>query len=148
MPTSAAEHLKGAGWTHFVHGADIGVEGRGPTLASAFEEAALALTAVIVDPADVHPAQRIAVDCEAPDLELLLTEWLNSVIYEMATRSMLFGRFAVTLASDRLHGMAWGEPVDVGRHHPAVEVKGATYTELAVTRSADGTWTARCVVDV
>jgi SHS2 domain-containing protein len=148
MSSSTAEHHKGAGWTHFVHGADIGVEGRGPTIARAFEEAALALTAVIVDPADVHPAQRITIDCEAPDSELLLAEWLNSLIYEMATRSMLFSRFAITLAGDRLQGTAWGEPVDVGRHHPAVEVKGATYTELAVTRSASGTWTARCVVDV
>ncbi|MEJ2327073.1 MAG: archease [Chromatiaceae bacterium] len=148
MPTSPTEHLEGAGWSHFVHGADIGVQGRGPTLASAFEEAALALSAVIVDPADVHPAQPVSVGCEAPDPELLLTEWLNSLIYEMATRGMLFCRFAVTLVGDRLQGTAWGEPVDVARHHPVVEVKGATYTELAVTRSTDGTWTAGCVVDV
>ncbi len=32
-------------WDHFVHGADIGVEGRGPTRASSFKQAALALTA-------------------------------------------------------------------------------------------------------
>jgi SHS2 domain-containing protein len=148
MPTSAAEHQEGAGWNHFVHGADIGVEGRGPNLASAFEEAALALTAVIVDPVDVRPIEPVSIECEAPDPELLLTEWLNALIYEMATQGMLFGRFAVTLEGDQLRGTAWGEPVDVGRHHPAVEVKGATYTELAVTRSADGTRTARCVVDV
>ena len=40
-----------------------------------------------------------------------------------------------------------GEPIDLERHHPAVEIKGATYTELAVLRK-DGHWTAQCVVDV
>ena len=61
---------------------------------------------------------------------------------------MLFGHFAVTLDGHRLAAEAHGEPVDRARHHPAVEVKGATYTALAVTRSDDGTWTAQCVVDV
>ena len=138
----------GAAWTHFVHGADIGLEGRGPSLAVAFEQAALALTAVVTDPADVEPREAVAVACECADRELLLVDWLNALIYEMATRRLLFGRFAVSLDDGQLFATAWGEPVDVGRHHPAVEVKGATYTQLAVTCAEDGTWSARCVVDV
>jgi tRNA nucleotidyltransferase (CCA-adding enzyme) len=148
MPTSAQEHLEGAGWDHFMHGADIGVEGRGPTPAAAFEEAALALTAVITDPAEVGAREAAAVACEAPDLELLLADWLNALIYEMAARRMLFGRFAVVIEDGRLQGTAWGEPVDIMRHRPAVEVKGATYTQLRVMQDEDGTWTAKCVVDV
>ena len=135
-------------WAHFVHGADIGVEGRGPTRASSFEQAALALTAVITDPALVAPSEQIEIACEAPDPELLLADWLNALIYEMSTRRILFGRFRVSVDGDRLLGIAWGEVVDLARHHPAVEVKGATYTELSVTRDEKGTWTARCVVDV
>ena len=135
-------------WNHFVHGADIGVEGRGPTQAASFEQAAIALTAVITDPALVEPSEQIEIACEAPDPELLLADWLNALIYEMSTRRMLFGRFRLTIEGDRLLGAAWGEAVDLARHHPAVEVKGATYTELSVTRNKKGTWTARCVVDV
>jgi hypothetical protein len=47
--------------------------------------------------------------CEAPDLELLLVEWLNAVIYEMGVRKMLFGRFAVRIEDGRLEGTLWGE---------------------------------------
>jgi tRNA nucleotidyltransferase (CCA-adding enzyme) len=65
----------------------------------------------------------------------------------MATRRMLFSRFAVRLESDGLSGEAWGEPVDAARHHPAVEVKGATYTQLRVAREGAG-WVAQTVVDV
>jgi len=134
-------------WEHFEHGADIGVRGRGATRAEAFEQAALALTAVVADPAAVRPGARIELACEAPDDELLLAEWLNALVYEMSTRRMLFSRFAVALDGTRLRAEAWGEPVDAARHQPAVEVKGATYTMLRVAREGGG-WVAQTVVDV
>ncbi len=134
-------------WEHYAHGADIGVRGCAASKAEAFAEAALALTAVITDPAAVSPRERVAIACEAPDDELLFAEWLNAVIYEMATRKMLFGRFAVQLEGGRLSGEAWGEPVDASRHHPAVEVKGATYTTLRVAQVGQR-WVAQTVVDV
>lgn len=135
-------------WEHFPHMADIGVRGVGATREQAFEQAALALTAVIAEPAGVEPRQAVDIACEAPDEELLLVDWLNALVYEMATRRMLFGRYEVRISGNRLHGRAWGEPADVSRHQPAVEVKGATYTELKVSELEDGTWVAQCVVDV
>jgi tRNA nucleotidyltransferase (CCA-adding enzyme) len=140
-----------ARWEHYEHGADIGVRGFGPTKAEAFEQAALAMIAVAVDPAGVAPRERVAIRCEAPDDELLLAEWLNAVVYEMSVRRMLFSRFALQLDGGRLSGEAWGEPVDVVRHRPAVEVKGATYTTLRVARvgnRVDDGWVAQTVVDV
>lgn len=136
------------GWEHFPHGADIGVRGIGATRGEAFEQAALALTAVVVDPAQVATDAGVEIRCEAPDDELLFADWLNALVYEMATRDMLFGRFAVTLADHALQATAWGERVDRARHRPAVEVKGATYTALSVAQRADGQWVVQCVVDV
>jgi tRNA nucleotidyltransferase (CCA-adding enzyme) len=90
----------------------------------------------------------VPIVCEAPDDELLLVDWLNALVYEMATRKMLFSRFNVRVNDHLLHATAWGEPVEVARHQPAVEVKGATYTELSVKRDEEGRWVAQCVVDV
>ena len=137
-----------AHWEHFSHGADIGVRGVGRTMAEAFEQAALALTAVMVEPSRVADAIPIDIQCQAPDREILLTDWLNALIYEMATRHMLFGRYEVTVTSDRLNGRAWGEKVDAVRHGPAVEIKGATFTALKVFENDAGWWHAQCVVDV
>jgi SHS2 domain-containing protein len=137
-----------ARWEHFPHDADIGVRGLGATLAQAFEQAALALTAVITDPAAVSAKNMIELSCAAPDAELLLVDWLNVLIYEMATRNMLFSRFEVHLAGNHLTAEAWGETLEVSRHRPAVEVKGATYTGLKVAQQTDGVWLAQCVVDV
>ena len=135
-------------WEHFHHQADIGVRGFGHTPAAAFEQAARALTAVITDPEQLADRIPVSIDCEAPDLELLLTDWLNAVIYQMATRHMLFSRFTVQIDGTRLHATAWGEPIDRSRHQPGVEIKGATYTALKVFQDARGDWTAECVVDV
>jgi SHS2 domain-containing protein len=135
-------------WQHFHHEADIGVEGSGDGPEQAFEEAAVAMTAIITDPDSVACSERVTVECEAPDRELLLVDWLNALIYEMATRRMLFRRFKVEFDGPRLHGTACGEHLDRARHRPATEVKGATYTALAVYESPPGEWHARCVVDV
>jgi tRNA nucleotidyltransferase (CCA-adding enzyme) len=134
-------------WEHFGHDADIGVHGAGGTKAEAFRQAAIAMTGVITDPACVRAEQRIDVSCSAPDDELLLLEWLNTLVYEMATRRMLFADFEIRIDQQHLVGVAIGEPVDPARHEPAVEVKGATCTSLSV-REEDGMWHARCVVDV
>ncbi len=135
-------------WEHFRHGADIGVRGIGPTLEAAFEQAALALTAVVCAPERIVARNAVEVACAAPDPEFLLVDWLNAVIYEMAVRRMLFSRFQVRIQGETLRGTLHGEPVDVARHEPAVEVKGATYTELRVFQDPSGAWVAQCVVDV
>lgn len=132
----------------FPHEADIGVRGSGATPAEAFAEAAMALTSVICDPARVVPERAVVIECSAPDAELLLVDWLNALIFEMATRNLLFSRFEVALEGERLRATAWGEAVEVGRHRPAAEVKGASFCELKVARQADGRWLAQCVVDV
>src|SRR3990172_6913765 len=128
------------GWEHFSHIADIGVRGYGPTKAAAFEQAALALVAAMVDPGRVEPRQAVDIQCSAPDDELLLFEWLNAVVYEIATRRMLFARFEVRIDDHALQARAWGEALDVARHQPATEVKGATFTALKVGREGGGRW--------
>jgi len=135
-------------WEHFPHGADIGVRGIGATREEAFEQAAMALTAVVSDPSLVEPKRAVEIAREAPDDELLLADWLNALIYQMVTLKMVFSRFSVRLDESRLTATAWGDTLDAVRHDPAVEVKGATYTALSVARRDDGAWVAQCVVDV
>ena len=54
---------------------------------------------------------------------------------------------AMTAAVTDLDSVAPREAVDPARHHPAVEVKGATYTTLRVARDGDA-WSAQTVIDV
>ncbi|NUJ79712.1 archease [Methylocystis sp. FS] len=142
------DHSATVRWEHFPHDADIGVRGYGATPGEACEQAALATMAAILDPATVRLEQTVDFALEAPRLDLLLVDWLNALIYEMAERRMVFGAFHVKIENDRLKGRALGEAVSRARHAPAVEVKGATYTELAFVEDRPGLWRAQCVIDV
>lgn len=135
-------------WQHFEHGADIGVRGLGASPAAAFEQAALALMAVIVEPGRVAARDAVTIACEAADIESLLVSWLNALVYQMAVRHLLFARFDVTIDGRHLQATAAGEPLSIERHQPAVEVKGATFTALRVAQREDGMWLAQTVVDV
>ena len=126
----------------------MGIRGFGPTREIAFEQAAIALTAVIADIDKIEPEQKIEITCKAADVELLLVEWLSCLVYEMATRKMLFRRFEVNIEQEHLRAIAWGQRMDVKIHQPAVEVKAVTYTALSVRQDKNGIWIAQCIVDV
>ena len=135
-------------WQHFEHGADIGLRAQASSRGVLFERMGEALTAVLTPPELVQTKDRLSIHCEAPDDALLLVDWLNALIYEMAVRSMLFASWHVNIDDHRLDAIVGGERVQPDRHHPAVEVKGATYTGLQVCVNADGVWCGQCIVDV
>ncbi len=140
--------MRTPGWEHFPHDADIGIRGYGATPAEAFEQAALAMTAVVTEPRLVEPNETITIECSAPDLETLLVDWLNRLVLEMATRKMVFSRFEAVIHNSHLTATAHGEPIEVARHEPAAEIKGATFTALSVAHDRQGRWRAQCVLDV
>lgn len=135
-------------WEHFEHQADIGIRAVAPSREQLFECLGEALTAIVTDPDEIRALQTVAISCEAPDDEMLLVDWLNALIFEMATRRMLFGGFNVELEGKKLSATVIGETVDRTRHQPVVEVKGATYTALRVEQDGTGNWHGQCVVDV
>lgn len=135
-------------WEHFEHEADIGIRGIAPTLEQAFEQAAVAMTAVVTNLDLVSASKVISIYCEAPDTELLLVSWLNELVYEMSVNGLLFNNYEVIIDDGTLSAIAFGEAVDREKHQPAVEIKGATFTELRVYQQADDSWVAQCVVDV
>jgi SHS2 domain-containing protein len=135
-------------WEHYSHPADMGIRGFGATKEEAFSQAAMALTAVITDLKTVEPKEMVEINCHEQDDELLFISWLNALIYEIATRHMLFGKFNISIKDRQLRAKAWGEKINLKKHSPAVEVKAATYADLKVQQDKSGNWLAQCIVDV
>ena len=135
-------------WEHLEHGADIGIRGFGSSLAEAFAQAALAVSSVVTELDRIDPVEAVTVECEAPESDLLLVDWINEIVYQMATRNMLFSRFEVEILDHQLRARLYGEATNPAKHQPAVEIKGATFTELEVQQTASGEWLAQCVIDV
>ena len=133
-------------FAYFEHGADMGIVGRGAQIEQAFEQAAMAVFALMTRLDDVQPQQSVAIEFEEADAELALVTWLNRLLGEARSRALVFGRFQLRRKGTRWTGTAAGEPWREGLER-GVEVKGATLTALSVTQQ-DGIWEAHCVVDV
>ena len=134
-------------WEHFAHQADIGVKATADSLGKAFEDAAVGLTAIIAEPQKVDAKESVKIECSAKNEELLLVNWLNAIIYEIAVRKMLFSRFEVRIDDLKLSATIWGEKINQAKHSPAVEPKAVTYNQLSV-KNEKGKWIVQCVIDV
>ena len=134
------------GWDYFEHDADIGVIGRGPTLAAALEQAAAATFAIMADPAQVQVRLQVDFEFTETDPDYALVTLLNRLLAEARLQHAVFSRFQVRADGERWQVEAGGERwrSDLAR---GTEVKGATLTMLAV-QPVRGGWEARCVVDV
>jgi tRNA nucleotidyltransferase (CCA-adding enzyme) len=135
-------------WEHYSHPADMGIRGFGKTVGQAFEQAALALIAIMTDPKDIAAKDKIEIECEETDNEMLFFEWLNALLFEIGSKNMLFSKFEMKLDDNKIKAKVWGEKINPQKHNPVVEVKAATYTDLKVEQSENGLWIAQCIVDV
>jgi SHS2 domain-containing protein len=133
-------------YDYFDHEADIGIIGRGKTVADAFVAAAKAVFAYMADLNQIKLLDTVSIQFTETDIELALVEWLNLLIGEARKNGMVFSGFSLTQQGDHWIGQASGEPwrEDLER---GTEVKGATLTMLSVKQYPQF-YEARCVVDV
>lgn len=130
------------------HTADTGIEVRAPTLNELFEGAACAMMSIITDSSKVHETAEKEASLDAGDLGELMFVWLNELIYIINSGAFLFSRFEVEVEDTALRARMWGEEIDPDRHGLMLDIKAATYHELEVRQTADGSWEARVIFDV
>ncbi|MHC4757624.1 MAG: archease [Planctomycetota bacterium] len=135
-------------WEHYSHPSDMGIRGFGKTIEQAFSQAALALIAVMTNLKDIEATEKIEIECEQADEEMLLFAWLNALIFEIGSKNMFFSKFEITLNENKLQAKVWGEKIDPQKHQTVVEVKAVTYADLKVEQNRQGLWIAQCIVDV
>jgi SHS2 domain-containing protein len=130
------------------HTADMGVMVRGPTLAAALEDAAFALTELMVEAGTVRAVRSLQVSLREESAERLLVRWLTELLYLFETRRFLGAQFAISCTGQTgLDATVSGEDFDAMRHHFKSEVKAVTYHRLRVEPTARG-WRAFFIVDL
>lgn len=123
---------------------------RAEALPRLFTHAGAALMSVITDRRRVRGREERSLAVEAPDLEGLMVQWLQELIYLFETRGLLFRDFQAEIFHKhkaRLEGLGRGEPYDPSRHPIKTLVKGVTYHQLEIRREARG-WRARIILDL
>ena len=137
-----------SGWETFEHEADVGLVVRGRDGAELFANAALALFELVCELDKVEQRERYTVAGEAGDVEALLVEWLNDLVYLFEGEGVVCRRFSFTSWTERAYrAVCFGEPVDPVRHSARDLVKAATYHGLSVRATGAGL-EARVILDV
>ena len=117
------------------HTADVGIIAYGADMSQAFANAARALFSLITELDDVAEVIQRDIELTATDVESLLAEWLNELVYQFDTESILFKRFdIIQFNNTRLKARGYGEKVDRSKHKLKIGVKAATYHMLKVDK--------------
>jgi SHS2 domain-containing protein len=136
----------------FDHTGDIGVILTGRTVDELFASAAAAFTESITCLTDVEPRRPEELDVAAPELDLLLVDFLSELLYRFDTRSWLTREAQVEVRERdggwNLRSTLLGEKLDPARHQGRVLIKAVTYHQLTVARAQDGGWHGKVVFDI
>ena len=130
------------------HTADVGIRAFGSSREEVFQNAAAGMFGIITDTGLVKEKECVEVRVVADDLETLLVEWLNELLYLSDSRSLLFSRFEIRrLGETSLDASACGEQADIQHHELKADIKAATYHMLKMERTAAG-WQAQVIFDI
>ena len=130
--------------------ADCAVDVEGSDLDDLFATAAAALADVMVDPATVPSTVERTIALTAPQLDLLLYDWLSELIYRKDRDREVFTRAEVRVSGTgpfELTARVHGGVLDPERTALRADAKAVTFHQFALT-STDGAWRARIVIDI
>ena len=132
----------------FEHTADLGVVGRGDTLAEALEWAATGMLGFMADPDRVEECETVWLSIVATDREALAVDWLNELLFRFEVDGFLPTELKVEVDTgrDSLKALCSGERYDPKRHNTLLGVKAATYHELEVSQGVE--WMVRVILDI
>jgi len=117
------------------HTADVGLIAYGKTVADAFASAAFGMFSIITELAMVRETETRRVSVREVDMEGLLFEWLNSLLYYFDVEMLIFSSFDIVYFDGRrLEAICRGEKYDPSRHQLKTGIKSATYHMLEVNR--------------
>ncbi len=130
------------------HTADIGFIVYGESLKTLFENAGEAFFHLITDLKKVRRRTKRKIEIGKENLERLMVDWLNELLYLHDVEHLLFKEFKVeSVGEDGLKAAVRGEVFQEGVHVIKTGVKAATYHRIEV-RKEDGRWRAQIILDL
>jgi SHS2 domain-containing protein len=130
------------------HTADIGIIAYGTDIKQVFANAALGLFNLMADLDNLKEGVKRDIELSAEDIEVLLVQWLNELIYISEVEHVIFKRFEIIeLSNTRLKATCFGEKIKAGQHRLKREIKAATYHMLKLNKE-NGRYQVRIIFDI
>jgi len=126
------------------HPSDVGIIACGKTREEIFENAAYGMFASMANLDKVAPKQKFEIKATGEDLESLLVNWLNELLFNEDAKKVLFKEFKIREMTDTsLKAEVWGEKINLNVHELHRPIKAATYNQLQIGKNQ-----AKIVFDV
>ncbi len=130
------------------HTADIGIIAYGADIKQVFANAALGLFNLMADLDNLREDVKREIEISAEDIEVLLVEWLNELIYISEVEHIIFKKFDINeLSNTKLKATCLGEKIKPGQHRLKREIKAATYHMLQLNKE-DGSYKVQIIFDI
>jgi len=130
------------------HTADIGIVAYGADIKQVFANAALGLFNLMADLDNLKEDTKRQIELSAEDVEVLLVEWLNELIYISDVEHIIFKRFEINeLSNTQLRAICFGEKIKSGQHKLKREIKAATYHMLRLNKE-NGSYKVQIIFDI
>ncbi|MEK6808820.1 MAG: archease [Nanoarchaeota archaeon] len=131
--------------------ADIAFEAYGKDLAELFENSAIATTSVMVELDNLKPNIRKIINLENRDIERLLFDFLNEIVFIKDSETMLFKNYSVDIKENEgkilLRAELLGEGINPKRQTLKIDVKAVTMHLFRIEK-IDNLYIATVVLDI
>lgn len=131
--------------------ADYAFEAYGKDLSEVFENSAIALTSVMVKVEDIKHNVTKEISLENSDVEKLLFEFLEEIVFLKDAEYVLFSKFEVEVAEKEgkyvLLAKLIGENIHTENHELRNDVKAITFHKFDLKKIDEG-WQSQVIVDV
>jgi len=130
------------------HPSDIGIIARGRTKKEAFENAAFGMMDMMFDLSKVKPKETIKIKVEGEDIQSLLVNWLNELIYLSDAKRIMFSSYEILSFGDKmLEALVAGEKIGTAKHKVKLYIKAATYNQIDIVKIKSG-YSIKIIFDV
>jgi len=129
--------------------ADIAFIAFGSDLNELYANAALAMFEVMINTSQVEEKIEERVSVEGYDLESLMFNWLNELLYISDSKNLAFSKFDVKVDNKkfRLEAFCRGEKINPEKHETRTVVKAATYHQMKIWKE-NNAWKAQVILDI
>ena len=131
------------------HTTDAFIELQASSLEEAFLVAAKSVIDLTIDPETVQNKEEKQIFATGKDLRYLLFSWLEELVYMLITEGFAIKNVKLNLESSpeyKISAIAFGEPLDLKKHHFKVEIKAPTFHEMEIKQN--GSVTMRYLLDL
>ncbi len=137
------------------HTADLGIAVTGEDLTNLFQNAAHAITRIMLDikserpgsPREVSVTREVSV--KGTDLADLMVRWLGEILFLFEGDNLVVTRTKIRgITPNRLDAIIETIPFRSSLHELLTEIKAVTYHQIRVKQDKRGRWNARIIFDL